>query len=111
MTEQTWLGYFAIDEEHSFNFLIGAHGEIQIMVRNKEGTPIETYPITLKLLAHLGQCSSGATPRRLLVSMVRQRHQRPQSPTRHQDQVIRCFKAKLYPPVKHRPAQVNAAGV
>jgi hypothetical protein len=52
MLEQPWLGYFAVAEERAFNFLIGAQdGSINIMVRNKEGAQIETYPITLQFLA------------------------------------------------------------
>ena len=52
MMDQPWLGYFAVAEERAFNFLIGAQdGSINIMVRNKEGTPIEGIPITLQFLA------------------------------------------------------------
>ncbi len=52
MMEQPWLGYFAVAEERAFNFLFEAQqGGINIMVRNKEGAPIETYPITLQFLA------------------------------------------------------------
>ena len=51
MMEQPWLGYFAVAEELSFNFLITAQGSFEIMVRNKEGAPIEGIPITLQFLA------------------------------------------------------------
>jgi hypothetical protein len=51
MMEQPWLGYFAVAEERAFNFLLTAQGDISIMVRNKEGTPIEGGPITLQFLA------------------------------------------------------------
>jgi hypothetical protein len=51
MMEKPWLGYFAVAEERSFNFLFTAQGDINILVRNKEGGQIETYPITLQFLA------------------------------------------------------------
>jgi hypothetical protein len=52
MMEQPWLGYFAVAEERAFNFLFEAQqGGISIVVRNKEGTPIEGIPITLQFLA------------------------------------------------------------
>jgi len=36
MMEKPWLGYFAVAEERSFKFLFAAHGEIQIMILDKD---------------------------------------------------------------------------
>lgn len=50
--EPPWLGYFAVAEEPTFNFIFAAQqGGIGIMVRKKGGAQIEAYPITLQFLA------------------------------------------------------------
>jgi hypothetical protein len=51
MMEKPWLGYFAVAKERAFNFLFTTQGGITIMVCNKGGDQIETYPITLQFLA------------------------------------------------------------
>lgn len=51
MMEQPWLGYFAVAEDRSFNFLVTSQGEISIKVVNKDGGQIEPASITLQFLA------------------------------------------------------------
>ena len=51
MLNEPWLGYFAVANENSFQFLISKSGDFKILVRNKNGDPIELNSITLQFLA------------------------------------------------------------
>ena len=51
MMEEPWFGYYAVAAESSFQLLIGATGEFQIVVTNREHAKIEQAAIPLQFLA------------------------------------------------------------
>ena len=51
MLDTPWLGDFAVATESSFQFILTKYGDFRILVLNKSGDPIETYPIALQFLA------------------------------------------------------------